>query len=133
MEAKHLHELRRERPVHHAAMRLAPRRIDNVREELDKMLRTRVVISSASACSFTLAKVSEKDGKPRFCVDYRAPSQRNKANHLLLPKSNEIFHDFKGSKKLCTPDLVYRLLGKKNGRAPQGNNLSHLQIRDAQT
>ena len=100
----HSFELETETPVHSRARRLPPRHATMVRQELDKMLEAGIITPSRSAWSFTVVNASKKDGKPRFCVDYRALDRVMKAYRWPLPKIQEIFDDLSGSQFFRTFD-----------------------------
>ena len=50
-------------------------------------------------------RIKKKDGKSRFCVDYRTLNRRMKADRWALAKTEEIFDDLEGSKVFSTFDL----------------------------
>ena len=102
---RHGFELTDEVPIHFRSRRLSPRHQAIVREELDRMLEAGIIKPSVSAWSFPVVIVQKKDGKPRFCVDYRTLNQKMKADRWPLPKIEEIFDDLKGSTHFTTLDL----------------------------
>ena len=69
------------------------------------MLRAGVIRPISSECSFPIVIATKKDGKPRFCVDYRLLNMRMKADRFPLPKPQEIFDDMKGAVILTTLDF----------------------------
>ena len=101
----HSFELETEPPVHSRARRFPPRHATVVRQELDKMLGAGIITPSRSAWSFPVVIASKKDGKPRFCVDYRALNRVMKADRWPLHKIQEIFDDLSGSHFFSTLDL----------------------------
>ena len=102
---KHYFELNDPTPIHNSSRRLAPRHNELVREELDKMLEAGIITPATSAWSFPIVIVSKKDGKPRFCVDYRSLNQRMKPDRWPIPRIQEIFDDLEGSVVFSTLDL----------------------------
>lgn len=76
-----------------------------VKEEIDKMLEAGIITSAISAWSFPVAIATKKDGKPRFCVDYRVLNQKMKADRWPIPKIQEIFDDLHGANIFSTLDL----------------------------
>ena len=102
---EHDFELSDDRPIHFSPRRMPPRHSEVVRQELDKMLEAGIITPSASPWSFPVVIASKKDGKPRFCVDYRILNRRMKADRWPLPKTEEIFDDLEGSKVFSTLDL----------------------------
>ena len=78
---------------------------DIVRKELDNMLEAGIITPSSSAWYFPVVVVSEKDGNPRVCVDYRTINQRMKEDRWPLPKIEEIIDDLEGSADFTSLDL----------------------------
>ena len=102
---QHEFELTDSSPIHFSPRRLPPRHSMLVRREIDKMLEAGIITPSTSAWSFPVVIASKKDGKPRFCVDYRIMNRRMKADRWPLPKMEEIFDDLEGSNVFSTLDL----------------------------
>ena len=69
------------------------------------MLKAGIITASSSAWSFPVVIASKKEGKPRFCVDYRALNRVMKADRWPLPKIEELFDDLSGSRFFTTLDL----------------------------
>lgn len=86
---------------------MAHRHNDIDRSEMDKMLDAGRITPSSCAWSFPVVMISKKDGKSRFCVDYRALNTKMKLNRWLLPKVTEIFDNLEGSGYFTTLDLFY--------------------------
>ena len=102
---EHSFALKAETPIHTRVRRLPPRHDDVVREEIDKMLSAGIITPSTSAWSFPVIIATKKDGKPRFCVDYRALNQVMKPDRWPLPKIEEILDDPEGANVFSTLDL----------------------------
>lgn len=102
----HSFELVDPTPISHSARRLPPPKHNEVvREELEKMEKAGIITPSVSAWSFPVVIATKKDGKPRFCVDYRLLNKVMKADKWPLPKMEEIFDDLEGNKVFTTLDL----------------------------
>ena len=101
----HSFELIDDTLISHAVRRLPPRHNAVVREDINKMQRARIITPSAAAWSFPVVIATKKDGKLRFCVDYRALNRVMKADKWPLSKMEEVFDDFEGSKVFTTLDL----------------------------
>ena len=69
------------------------------------MLKAGIISPSVSAWSFPIVIVAKKDGKSRFCVEYRALTRNMKADRGPLQKIEEIFDDLEGSTVFTTLDL----------------------------
>lgn len=102
---RHQFELTDERPVYHSVQRLALKHNDVVQEELKEMLKAGIITPTSSAWSFPVVIATRKDGKPRFCVDYRVLDQRMKGDRFSLPKIQEIFDESAGGVFFTTLDL----------------------------
>ena len=102
---RHHFELTDDTSIHHRARRLAPKHNSIVRKEIDDMLEAGIIVPASSAWSFPVVIASKKDGKHRFCVDYRTLNRVMKADRWPLPKIEEIFDDLEGSTVFTTLDL----------------------------
>lgn len=102
---EHSFQLTDNNPVYHRGRRMAPKHNELVRDELQKMLRAGIVTSATSAWSFSVVIATKKDGKPRFCVDYRVLNQRMKGDRFPLPKIQEIFDELSGGAVFTTLDF----------------------------
>ena len=98
-------ELEDPSPIGHASRRLLPRHNGVVREELDKMLKAGIIIPSVPVWSFRVFIASTKDGKLRFCVDYRTLNRRMKSDRWPLPKIEDIFDDSEENAVFTALDL----------------------------
>lgn len=85
--------------------RLSPRDNKLVRQELDNMLKAKTITPASSAWSFPAIIATKKDGKPRFCVDYRTLNSRMKTKPWPIPQTQEIFDALGGSRVFTTLDL----------------------------
>ena len=102
---RHHFDLTDNTPIHHRARRLAPKHNDYVRKEIDDMLEAGIIVPATTARSFPVVIAAKKDGKPRFCVDYRTSNRVMKADRWPLPRIEEIFDDLQGSTVFTTLDL----------------------------
>ena len=125
----HSFELENPSPIRHASRRLPPGHNGVVREELDKMLEAGIITPSLLAWSFPVLIASEKDGNPRFFVDYRTLNRNMKADRLGLPKIEEIFENMEGSAVFTTLDF-FRDTGRSELWVMQRNDELRLSVRD---
>jgi hypothetical protein len=102
---EHSFELTTDVPMYQRNRRLNPKHNDIIREELDKMLAARIIKPAISAYSSPVVIVAKKDGKPRFCVDYRALNAIMKPDRWPLPNIEEILDDLQGCRYFSTIDL----------------------------
>ena len=76
-----------------------------INQELDKMLAEGVVQPSTSPWSSPVVITRRKDGKPRFCVDFRRPNSVAKRDAYPLPQVNATLDNLRGARYLSTIDL----------------------------
>lgn len=69
------------------------------------ILESAVINSASSMWSLPVVTVTNKDGRPPFCVDYRALNHKMKTDRSKLPKIEEIFDNIKDSSIFTTLDL----------------------------
>lgn len=101
----HSFELTDDTPIRSQVRRMAPKHNAIVRKEVDELLSAGVITPSSSAWSFPVVIATKKDGRPRFCVNYRQLNRVMKPDRWPLPKIEEIFDDLRGSKVFTTRDL----------------------------
>ena len=102
----HSFDLTDENPIYHRNRRLSPKHNQVVREEIDKMLKAGIIRPSVSAWSFPVVIATKKDGKLRFCVDYRTLNKVMKPDRWPLPNIEEILEDLSGSSYFTSLDLI---------------------------
>ena len=102
---KHYFELTDSTPIYHRPRRMSPRHQRVVQEEIQKMLEAGIIKPSAACWSFPVVIAQKKDGKPRFCVDYRELNKVMKADRYPIPNIEEILEELKGHKYFTTLDL----------------------------
>lgn len=61
------------------------------------MLDAGITVLSSSAWSFLVFIVSEKVGKPRFCVDYRTLNHVTVSDRWPPPNTEKIYYDSESS------------------------------------
>lgn len=69
------------------------------------MLKAGIITPSCSTWSSPVVVATRKDGKPRFCVDFRILNQKMKADRLPLPKIEENFDELSAGVFFTTLDL----------------------------
>jgi len=74
-------------------------------EEVDKMLAEGVIRPSSSPWSSPVVIVRKKDGKLRFCVDFRRLNKVSKKDAYPLPQINATLDKLRGARYLSTIDL----------------------------
>ncbi|KAG5874343.1 hypothetical protein JTB14_006547 [Gonioctena quinquepunctata] len=111
-----LHEIKitAEKPFRHFRYgKLSEERKKLVHEEIDKLLEAGVVVPSTSEYCSPVVLVPKKDGKLRFCVDYR------KINKIIVPEAPNLPSREMGQAR------VFTTLDSRNGfwQAPLTKNL----------
>lgn len=71
---------------------------DIVKEELQEMLRARIMEATSSPWGFSVVIARKSDDRPRFCIDCRALNRRMKADRFRLPRIDEILDGMSGDK-----------------------------------
>lgn len=66
-------------------------------DEIEKMLKAGIVTPVSSAWSFPVVIETKKDGKIRFCVDYRILKRMMKGDRVSIQLILEIFEDLSGA------------------------------------
>jgi deoxyuridine 5'-triphosphate nucleotidohydrolase len=74
-------------------------------EELEKMLKNKIINHSESPWSFRIILVPKKDGKTRICIDYRDLNELTIKNAYPLPKIDDLLDALNGAKIFTTLDL----------------------------
>nr|XP_034194962.1 uncharacterized protein LOC117611144 [Osmia lignaria] len=74
-------------------------------EEVEKMLTDGVIQPSSSPWSSPIVMVKKKDGKYRFCVDFRKLNQVTRKDAYPLPHVNATLDKLRGARYLSTIDL----------------------------
>ncbi|MCP4546559.1 MAG: RNA-directed DNA polymerase, partial [bacterium] len=80
------------RPIRQALRQLAYVLRDEVKEEVDKLLRLRVVQESNSPWSSPIVAVCKKDGTLRLCVDYRKLNVVTRKDAFPLPRCDDLLN-----------------------------------------
>jgi len=74
-------------------------------EEVQEMLRNDVIEPSSSPWSSPVVIVRKKDGRPRFCIDFRKVNEVTERDAYPLPQINATLDKLRGAKYLTTLDL----------------------------
>ena len=74
-------------------------------EELEKMLKKGLVWPSNSPWSSPIVITRRKDGKPRFCIDFRKLNSVTRRDAYPVPQVNETLDKLWGARYLSKIDL----------------------------
>ena len=95
------------RPIKQPPRRVPLAQKSVVEAELDKMLKQGIIETSDSAWSSPVVLVTKKDGRVRFCVDYRRLNSVTKKDaYYPLPKIDQCLDTLAGAQWLSTLDLA---------------------------
>ena len=94
-----------DRPVAQPYRRVPPTQLDEVKEQLEKLLRTGVIVPSHSDHASPIVLVRKKSGALRMCVDYRTLNAKTIKDAYALPRIVESMDAMTGSKWFSTLDL----------------------------
>lgn len=84
---------------------IPPSMYEEVRNHLRQLLDQGIIKESASPWASGVVLVRKKDGKLRFCVDYRKLNERTVKDSHAIPRLEEITDNLKGSKYFSTLDM----------------------------
>ena len=102
---KHDIELLNDRPIKQKSRPRNPVMQKIIEEELDKMLAEGIVTPSKSPWSARVVIAKRKNGKPRFCIDYRALNDVSKKDAYPLPQVNATLDKLREAKYISSLDL----------------------------
>src|SRR6185295_3801042 len=77
-----------------------------IEEEIQRLLKDRIIKKSFSPWTSPVVLVKKKNRKLRFCVDYRKLNSITKKDAYPLPRIDEMLNTLKGSKWFSTLDLA---------------------------
>ena len=93
------------RPIHCPPQRLGFKEREHVHNQVDEMLRNKVIQESISPWSSRIVLVKKKDGKLRFCVDYRALNKLTKRDVYPLSRIDDTLSMLQKGRYFSTLDL----------------------------
>ncbi|XP_032682493.1 uncharacterized protein K02A2.6-like [Odontomachus brunneus] len=76
-----------------------------INKEVEEMLKEGIIETSQSAWSSPVVVVKKKDGKHRFCIDFRKLNEVTEKDAYPLPHITETLDKLRGAKYLSTLDL----------------------------
>jgi hypothetical protein len=93
-------------PIRSRPYSIPPSEQDFVKEELQRMIDNGLIRPSDSPWTSPVVLVKKKNGKLRFCVDYRKLNAITKKDAYPLPRIDEMLNALSGSQWFSTLDLA---------------------------
>lgn len=105
VKTNHHFGVKDDRPVYARNRRMAPAYHKLVNAEFERMLKASIISPAPCSWSFPVVITARKDGKPRFCVHYRALNAKMKADFWPIPMIEEIFDELGGAEYFSILEL----------------------------
>jgi len=93
-------------PIKQRPYRLSPTEHEYVEQEINHMMEQEIIQPSSSPWSSPIVLVKKKNGKTRFCVDYRKLNKITKRDTYPLPRIDEILDSLGKAKYFTSLDLA---------------------------
>ena len=103
---QHEINLTTDEPVKLAAYRVSPKEKQIIREQVKEMLENKVIEESNSPYSAPVVLVKKKNGKIRFCIDYRKLNEVTIKDRHPLPLISDTINIMNNSKYFSVMDLL---------------------------
>ena len=103
---EHEIKLTNSEPYKERFRRIPPPLIDEVRAHVKEMLDAGVIQPSKSPWSNAVVLVRKKDGRLRFCIDFRRLNSRTEPDSYALPRINEALDELRGMAHFSCLDLI---------------------------
>ncbi|KZR96602.1 Uncharacterized protein APZ42_008970, partial [Daphnia magna] len=92
-------------PIKQLPRRRAWRERELIKDEVDKMLKQGVIEPAQSPWSSPIVLVKKKDGKWRFCIDYRRLNEVTTKDVYPLPRIDDALSKLEGAALFSVVDL----------------------------
>ncbi|UYV65505.1 hypothetical protein LAZ67_3004542, partial [Cordylochernes scorpioides] len=102
---KHRIDTEGAKPLKHKPYRVSAKEREIIKEQIDEMLRDGIIRPSSRTWSFPVILVKKRDGKYRFCVDYRKLNDVIVKDVYPIPRIDEVSDTLQGSKYFSAIDL----------------------------
>ena len=93
-------------PIKQHPYRINPIKLDQMRKEIDYMLKNKIIEPSSSSWSSPCVLVPKSDGTFRFCTDYRKVNLLTKSDSFPLPRIEDCIDRIGNSKYVTKMDLL---------------------------
>lgn len=102
---EHVIRVKESRPIKQRYRPRNPAMQAIIDDEVEKMTQEKIIEPSHSAWSSPVVIVKKKDGKPRFCIDFRRVNQVTEPDAYPLPQITATLDKLRGARYLTTLDL----------------------------
>jgi hypothetical protein len=109
------------RPIKLAPYRANPEKADQIRKELDQMIKMGVIEESNSPWSSPVVLIPKPDGSIRFCIDYRRVNDITQPDAFPLPRIEDLIDKIGKAKFLTKNRFIPGILAGTNGRRSNSN------------
>ncbi|CAA0819578.1 Uncharacterized mitochondrial protein AtMg00860, partial [Striga hermonthica] len=92
-------------PVSKAPYRMAPKELQELKAQIQELLRLGFIRPSVSPWGAPVLFVKKKDGSMRMCIDYRDHNRLTIKNKYLLPRIDDLFDQLRGAYVFSKIDL----------------------------
>jgi hypothetical protein len=103
---KHQIDVGDAKPVKQRFYRTHPKEDQFIQEEIDRMMKKGLVKKSKSPWASPVVIVKKKNGKLRFCVDYRKLNTETRKDAYPIPRIDDMLDALRGAKWFTTLDLA---------------------------
>ncbi|UYV67821.1 hypothetical protein LAZ67_5002141, partial [Cordylochernes scorpioides] len=103
--AKHQIHTEDAKPIKHKPYRVNAKERTIIKDQIDEMLEEGIIRQSSSPWSFPVILVKKRDGKYRFCVDYRKLNEVTVKDVYPIPRIDDVMDTLQGSKYFSAIDL----------------------------
>ncbi|UYV83325.1 hypothetical protein LAZ67_23000532, partial [Cordylochernes scorpioides] len=103
--AKHQIHTEDAKPIKHKPYRVSAKERTIIKDQIDEMLEEGIIRPSSSPWSFPVILVKTRDGKYRFCVDYRKLNEVTVKDVYPIPRIDDVMDTLQGSKYFSAIDL----------------------------
>ncbi|UYV67118.1 hypothetical protein LAZ67_4003958, partial [Cordylochernes scorpioides] len=103
--AKHQIHTEDAKPIKHKPYRVSAKERTIIKDQIDEMLEEGIIRPSSSPWPFPVILVKKRDGKYRFCVDYRKLNEVTVKDVYPIPRIDDVMDSLQGSKYFSAIDL----------------------------
>uniref|UniRef100_A0A8C5MY14 ribonuclease H n=1 Tax=Leptobrachium leishanense TaxID=445787 RepID=A0A8C5MY14_9ANUR len=102
---EHRIRLQEDKPFRESSRRVPLGDLDDLREQLNELQRTKVIQESRSQYASPIVMVRKKNGSVRLCIDYRTLNRRTIPDQYATPRIEDALQCLSGAKWFSVLDL----------------------------